>query len=196
MITELLGILKNIECNSENVSNICAEKLSDYDYSFGSSKIVIHYGEFVVKKIFGNAPKNEVEIYKAAREAKLNEFFATSMLASEGGIYIQEAVDIALNDYVAREAKNGNKIKYGEMREQYREMGLQEMLYRSDCCVLYYLLLHNNLESILELQKFIVEQDLIDLQFYNAGFNRYGHLVFFDYSGIDMELIEEEGKPI
>lgn len=191
MITDLLDILKDINCNSENVSNICAEKLSDYNYSFGSSKIVIYNGEIVLKKIFGKAPKNEVEVYRAAREAKLNEFFATSMLASSDGIYVQEAIDIPLNDYIVQKAKEGKKIKYGEMREKYRKMGLQEMLYRSDCCVLYYLLLDNSLETILELQKFIVEQDLTDLQFYNAGFNRYGHLVFFDYSGTDLDLVEE-----
>lgn len=183
MIIEALEKLKTIECNPENVSNICKDKLSDYNYSYGSTKIVIYCNNFVIKKIFEKAPKDEVEVYIASREKKLNRFFATTLKYSED-IYIQQKVDIALNDFVVKEKEQGRTIKYGEMREKYRDMGLQDLLLRSDCCVIYYLLRDYGIEEVLELQKFIVEQDLTDLQLYNAGFYN-GKIVFFDYGGTE-----------
>ena len=189
MIIEALEVLKTIECDLENVSNVCANKLSNFNYSFGSSKIVIYCGGFVIKKVFGELHSDENNIYRRAREKKLNKFFAITLKYSDD-IYIQRKIDIALNDFVKKEKDEGRIIKYGALREDYRKMGLQEMLNRSDCCVLYYLFKQYSLEEILELQNFIAENDLNDLQFYNAGFYN-GNIVFFDYSGVN-GIFEEE----
>lgn len=188
MTTKLLGILRSIECDEVNVANVCEEYLSDYNYSYGSSKIVVFEDNWVYKKIFGNAPQDECEIYKKAIAAGLGDFFAASMMKFED-IYIQETIEMPLDRYIREAAKVRGKFPYGEMRESYRKMGLEQLLYRSDCVVIYYLLAQHGIEEILKFQDFVVENDMTDLNFYNAGF-RNGRIVFFDYSGIDMELME------
>ena len=182
MTTELLGILHSIECDSENVANVCADKLADYDYSYGANKIVIHEGNIVLKKVFNKTVKNECQIYHKATEWNVEKFFAASMLEING-VYVQEAVDITLDKYINQLP---NKIKYGALREDYKQMGLWEMLCRSDCVVLFYLFKTYSLEDILKLQEFCVANDLNDLQLYNAGF-KDGVLKFFDYSSCEWE---------
>lgn len=182
MTTKLLGILKSIECDSENVANVCRDKLADYNYSYGANKIVIYEGNIVLKKVFCKTEKDECEIYRKAIAAGVEKFFCPSSLKLDD-IYIQEAVDITLSEYIR---KLSNKIKYGALREDYKQMGLWEMLFRSDCAVLFYLFKTYSLEEILELQKFCVENDLNDLQLYNAGF-KDGFLKFFDYSSCEWE---------
>ena len=188
MTTNLYEILNSIDCNAENVSNVCFNKLDGYNYSYGASKIVVYSGDWVIKKVFGKTYLNECEIYQKAIKDGVADFFAASLKKTDN-IYKQERVDVPLNHYVHEMGLIGEKIPYGILREDYRKIGLGEMLNRSDCTVLYYLFQQNSLEDILKLQKFIVENDLTDLNFYNAGF-RKGRLVFFDYSGIDMELME------
>lgn len=180
MITKLLGILKGANCNRENVSNYCERYLSDYDYSYGGDKIVVRKGKVVFKAIFGNPPQDEVAISKAAVEAGLGKFFALATMQTDN-VYVQESIDISLNEYIVNLQR---KVPYGSLREDYVRLGLQEMLYRSDCVVLYYLFLSYPLEEILKLQDFIVEHNLSDLNFYNAGLID-GKVKFFDFSGTE-----------
>lgn len=180
MQTKLLSILKNVNCDRENVSNYCEKYLSDYDYSFGGDKIVVHEGKVVFKAIFGNPPRDEVAISKAAVEEGLGKFFALATMRTDN-VYVQEAIDIPLNKYITTLSR---KISYGSLREDYAQLGLQEMLYRSDCVVLYYLFLNYPLWEILRLQDFIVKYDLSDLNFYNAGLVD-GKVKFFDFSGTE-----------
>lgn len=182
MTTELLGILHSIECNSKNVVDVCADKLTDYDYSYGANKIVIYEGNVVLKKVFCETIKDECDIYKKAIAAGVEKFFSPATLKFND-IYIQEATDITLDKYINQLP---NKIKYGALREDYKQMGLWEMLCRSDCAVLFYLFKTYSLEDILKLQEFCVANDLNDLQLYNAGF-KDGVLKFFDYSGCEWE---------
>ena len=188
MISELIDKLNTIKCDYLNVANVCADRLSDYSYSYGSSKIVVNYGRIVIKKIFGNVPLSEPEVYKKARQVGVKNFFVNSMELGDG-IYVQQKVDIPLNEFVINQAKEtGHKIPYGSLREGYRQCGLQELLYRSDCVVLYYLFLKYTMEEILKFQDFVVENDIADLNFYNAGFYK-DRVVFFDYSGIGEEIV-------
>ena len=100
----------------ENVSNICSKKLNNFNYSYGSSKIVVDCGSFVIKKVFGKLHSDENNIYRKAKEKKLNKFFATTLKYSDD-IYIQRKIDIALNDFVKKEKDEGRIIKYGALRE-------------------------------------------------------------------------------
>ena len=183
----IINFLQNLDCTRPDLEDYLSTALSKYNYKIGTSKIVVDNGNFMIKKVFGKPTISEVEISLAANSENLNDFFALAMLPSgDGTIYIQEKIDITLPDYI----RSIEKILYGSFREIYREMGLQELLYRSDCVVLYYLFRRHNLEEILKFQEFVVKHNLTDLMFYNAGFDSEGNLKFFDYSGIDRELME------
>lgn len=143
----------------------------------GTSKKVFVGKSRVYKWIKNASPLDEKEIYKAAKEEGLEEFFVKT--SGIGCLEIQNKVDCVLNEFIS---ESRPKIKYGAFRETYKEMGFEEFLYIGDVCVLYHLINTHGLSKTLDFAAFCKRKNLNDLYFYNAGFEK-GVLKFFDFGG-------------
>lgn len=181
--------LRQANINYDNVEKVCKEIFAgtSYKYSVGSTKVVIFDEEFttVYKYSYGKVARSESSIYAEACANGVGVFFCPISPLSKD-VEIQNPVSETLRDFVIRSEE---KIQYGKFRRFFYELGFEPFLTRSDCVVLYWLLKNHSIDEVLKLQDFIMENDLTDLMYYNAGFYN-GRVVFFDFAGTDPQLMD------